>query len=212
MGRHHSQPHTHLARVWTGSRQAFAAVCVRNFGVFMPWFFGGWGWALAFVGTREGALRGSVRAPEPASRVVAVYSSSGVRPLAAAMAKMEACLWQCDVCCAVADAIICLQGRVRTKTVKKAARVLIEKYYARLTMDFQLNKKIAEEVAIIPSKRLRNKIAGFTTVSFGPPRDAPVEVQTERGVDAKLPQVCPRRGSTAWPGGCMALDGNCHFT
>ena len=61
-----------------------------------------------------------------------------------------------------------LQGRVRTKTVKKAARVLIEKYYARLTMDFQLNKKIAEEVAIIPSKRLRNKIAGFTTVSFGP--------------------------------------------
>jgi ribosomal protein S17E len=64
-----------------------------------------------------------------------------------------------------------LQGRVRTKTVKKAARVLIEKYYARLTMDFQMNKKIAEEVAIIPSKRLRNKIAGFTTVSFGPYRD-----------------------------------------
>jgi small subunit ribosomal protein S17e len=63
-----------------------------------------------------------------------------------------------------------LQGRVRTKTVKKAARVLIEKYYARLTMDFQMNKKIAEEVAIIPSKRLRNKIAGFTTVSFGPCR------------------------------------------
>jgi len=58
------------------------------------------------------------------------------------------------------------QGRVRTKTVKKAARVMIEKYYARLTMDFQTNKKIAEEVAIIPSKRLRNKIAGFTTVSI----------------------------------------------
>ncbi|KAG0326703.1 40S ribosomal protein S17, partial [Podila humilis] len=55
------------------------------------------------------------------------------------------------------------QGRVRTKTVKKASKVLIEKYYPRLTLDFQTNKKIASEVAIIPSKRLRNKIAGFTT-------------------------------------------------
>ena len=56
------------------------------------------------------------------------------------------------------------KGRVRTKTVKRAARVLVEKYYTRLTNDFQTNKKIAEDVAIIPSKRLRNKIAGFATV------------------------------------------------
>ena len=41
--------------------------------------------------------------------------------------------------------------------------MLIEKYYARLTLDFQVNKAIAQEVAIIPTKRLRNKIAGFTT-------------------------------------------------
>jgi len=54
-------------------------------------------------------------------------------------------------------------GRVRTKMVKKAARVIIEKYYGKLTLDFDVNKKIAEEVAIIPSKRVRNKIAGFIT-------------------------------------------------
>lgn len=33
-----------------------------------------------------------------------------------------------------------------------------------MTLDFQINKKIAEEVALIPSKRIRNKVAGFITV------------------------------------------------
>jgi|AntAceMinimDraft_1070359.scaffolds.fasta_scaffold19766_2 ribosomal protein S17E len=44
----------------------------------------------------------------------------------------------------------------------QASRIIIEKYYSRLTLDFATNKRIAEDVAIIPSKRLRNKIAGFT--------------------------------------------------
>ncbi|OIS97693.1 PREDICTED: 40S ribosomal protein S17-like [Nicotiana attenuata] len=39
-------------------------------------------------------------------------------------------------------------GRVRTKTVKKSSRQVIEKYYYKMTLDFHTNKKILEEVAI----------------------------------------------------------------
>ncbi|XP_010263064.1 PREDICTED: 40S ribosomal protein S17-like [Nelumbo nucifera] len=75
-------------------------------------------------------------------------------------------------------------GRVRTKTVKKSSRQLIERYYSRMTLDFHTNKKIVEEVAIIPSKRLRNKIAGFSThlmkrIQRGPVRGISLKLQEE---------------------------------
>lgn len=57
-------------------------------------------------------------------------------------------------------------GRVRTKTVKKSAKVVIERYYPKLTLDFETNKRICDEIAIIASKRLRNKVITlFTTTS-----------------------------------------------
>jgi len=48
---------------------------------------------------------------------------------------------------------------VRTKTVKKSAKVIIERYYPKLTLDFETNKRICDEIAIIASKRLRNKVS-----------------------------------------------------
>lgn len=76
-------------------------------------------------------------------------------------------------------------GRVRTKTTKRAARVLIEKYYPKLNAnDFHTNKRVLDEVAIVPSKRLRNKIAGFTThlmkrIAKGPVRGISFKLQEE---------------------------------
>ncbi|EKM74633.1 hypothetical protein AGABI1DRAFT_116811 [Agaricus bisporus var. burnettii JB137-S8] len=75
-------------------------------------------------------------------------------------------------------------GRVRTKTTKRASRVLIEKYYPRLTLDFHTNKRIIDEVSLVPSKRLRNKIAGFTThlmkrIQKGPVRGISFKLQEE---------------------------------
>merc|ERR1711894_854988 len=72
-------------------------------------------------------------------------------------------------------------GRVRTKTVKKAAKLIIEKYYTRLTLDFHVNKRICEEIAIIPSKPLRNKIAGFVTHLM-----KRLQHKTVRGISIKL--------------------------
>jgi len=81
-------------------------------------------------------------------------------------------------------------GKVRTKTVKKSARFLLEKYYSSLTLDFQTNKKLCDEVALIPSKGLRNKIAGYVThlakrIKKGPVRGISLKLQEDEN-DAKI--------------------------
>ena len=64
------------------------------------------------------------------------------------------------------------------------ARTIVEKYYTRLTLDFHTNKRIVDEVAILPSKRMRNKIAGYTThlmrrIAKGPVRGISLKLQEE---------------------------------
>ncbi len=60
----------------------------------------------------------------------------------------------------------------------------MEKYYPKLTLDFHTNKRVIDEIAIVPSKRMRNKIAGFTThlmkrISKGPVRNISLKLQEE---------------------------------
>ncbi|KAG5997552.1 40S ribosomal protein S17 [Claviceps spartinae] len=87
-------------------------------------------------------------------------------------------------------------GRVRTKTVKKSAKVIIERYYPKLTLDFETNKRICDEIAVIASKRLRNKIAGYTThlmkrIQRGPVRGISFKLQEEERErkDQYVPEV-----------------------
>ncbi|KII60972.1 40S ribosomal protein S17 [Thelohanellus kitauei] len=76
-------------------------------------------------------------------------------------------------------------GHVRTKTVKKASKAIIEKHYTKLTTDFHSNKRACMEVAIIPSKRLRNQVAGYVThlmrrIQRGPVRGISTKLQEEQ--------------------------------
>lgn len=75
--------------------------------------------------------------------------------------------------------------------------MLIEKYYPRLNpVDFHTNKRVIDEVAIIPSKRLRNKIAGFTTHLMKRIQKGPV-----RGISFKLQEEeRERKVSCSWRG------------
>merc|ERR1711879_256480 len=75
-------------------------------------------------------------------------------------------------------------GRVRTKTIKKASRRIIEKYYTRLTLDYYTNTRIVGDIAIIPTKKLKNQIAGFIThlmkrIQKGPVRGISIKLQEE---------------------------------
>jgi small subunit ribosomal protein S17e len=36
--------------------------------------------------------------------------------------------------------------------------IVCRRYYPKLTLDFETNKRICDEIAIIASKRLRNKV------------------------------------------------------
>jgi len=58
------------------------------------------------------------------------------------------------------------------------------RYYSKLTNDFHVNKRVCGEVAIVPSKRMRNKIAGFIThlmkrIQKGPVRGISLKLQEE---------------------------------
>lgn len=54
-------------------------------------------------------------------------------------------------------------GKSRRVKTKRLADEILKKYPNKFTTDFDENKNLVEEVVIISSKTLRNKLAGYIT-------------------------------------------------
>lgn len=51
-------------------------------------------------------------------------------------------------------------GRIRTKWVKNIAEELVKKYPDKFSKDFDKNKKIINELEVMDTNSMRNKVAG----------------------------------------------------
>jgi small subunit ribosomal protein S17e len=54
-------------------------------------------------------------------------------------------------------------GRIRTGFVKRQAEKLMRTYVSQFSSKFESNKKKVNELADVPTKKLRNLIAGYIT-------------------------------------------------
>ena len=54
-------------------------------------------------------------------------------------------------------------GRIKTQLIKRITNKLVAEHREEFKEDFEENKKLVEQFADIPSKKLRNTIAGYVT-------------------------------------------------
>lgn len=54
-------------------------------------------------------------------------------------------------------------GNVRPEKIKRIARELLRRYPDKFTINFEENKKILSSIALLPSIKLRNSVAGYIT-------------------------------------------------
>ncbi|MBD3202855.1 30S ribosomal protein S17e [Candidatus Woesearchaeota archaeon] len=54
-------------------------------------------------------------------------------------------------------------GRIKTQKIKRATEELIEKHGDKFKKNFKENKEILNELVDVPSKKMRNILAGYIT-------------------------------------------------
>lgn len=54
-------------------------------------------------------------------------------------------------------------GRIRGRSIKKAAKAVVEKYFSRINADFENNLSVVMDATVTQSKKVRNQLAGYVT-------------------------------------------------
>lgn len=54
-------------------------------------------------------------------------------------------------------------GKIRGRSIKRAARLVVEKYFNRVDADFENNLSLVRDVTVTQSKKTRNQLAGYIT-------------------------------------------------
>lgn len=54
-------------------------------------------------------------------------------------------------------------GRIKTMLVKRVTNEMFDEHADRFTTTFEENKVVVEQLANVPSKKIRNIIAGYAT-------------------------------------------------
>ncbi len=54
-------------------------------------------------------------------------------------------------------------GRIKTALVKRITKELMRAHRDELATDFQKNKEVLKNVSTMPSKKIRNVVAGYAT-------------------------------------------------
>ena len=57
----------------------------------------------------------------------------------------------------------CSMGRIKTVLIKRQTKELLKQYGDKFTSDFAQNKLLVTQYMKIPSKKLRNVVAGYVT-------------------------------------------------
>ncbi len=54
-------------------------------------------------------------------------------------------------------------GNIRSKQIKRISKQIVVKFQDQLSLDFENNKMVVQQVTNVQSKKMRNFIAGYVT-------------------------------------------------
>lgn len=54
-------------------------------------------------------------------------------------------------------------GKIRGRSIKRAARSVVERYFSRINTDFENNLSVVKDTTVTQNKKVRNQLAGYIT-------------------------------------------------